>query len=495
MLPAIQNPSLTAFKPRSVMLSNQAMNNLSNKTSKTLNPCQKKTLLHSSILHYLQRSGFSKTLKYFQREAPLEVKMSANIHFVMLAFFFLRLDGFMCFFFCSSESSPQPNGSKNSESGRDAQFQLGIIEPLLEHPFKLMTMERLLTDLEEVYYRVWKHVVELLHYAVIMLAQIGTTARSKVYSYLNYDLEKSDKKDEEDNCVAVVETVSKKKKKRSEESNRKAVVNESGTANKFCNAKNSEKTLTKDIVPPLNVKSKEKKSKKISDPLDEGTEQVSSEISKEPVDETVCELQLDESSKKGKDKKKKSKLVSQSLVDNAEPHQLDTQPGENEENPKGLAAAEGREATDSEANIKSKDKKKKKLEKKNRKGLIQNPPADKVVVEESKRQKTESSKESDGIKLLKEVKESLGSDLDKGDKGKVALNKSQETPIKQLDVQANGILDKNGEKSTERKQVKNQQNSTEFCVFTLPLVYSLQGGADSGYGAKAQEILGQVRGR
>ena len=93
MPPAIQNPSLTAFKPRSVILSNQAMNNLSNKTSKTLNPCQKKTLLHSSILHYLQRSGFSKTLKYFQREAPLEVKMSANIHFVMLAFFFLRLDG------------------------------------------------------------------------------------------------------------------------------------------------------------------------------------------------------------------------------------------------------------------------------------------------------------------------------------------------------------------------------------------------------------------
>lgn len=93
MLPAIQNPSLTAFKPRSVMLSNQAMNNLSNKTSKTLNPCQKKTLLHSSILHYLQRSGFSKTLKYFQREAPIEVKMSPNVHSVMLAFFFLRLDG------------------------------------------------------------------------------------------------------------------------------------------------------------------------------------------------------------------------------------------------------------------------------------------------------------------------------------------------------------------------------------------------------------------
>lgn len=458
MLPAIQNPSLTAFKPRSVMLSNQAMNNLSNKTSKTLNPCQKKTLLHSSILHYLQRSGFSKTLKYFQREAPLE----------------------------------NDNGNGCS------------------------------LDLEEVYYK---------------SLETCDNASTNWNNCKEQDLEKSDKKDGEDNCVAVVETVSKKKKKkkRSEESNRKAVVNESGTANKFCNAKNSEKTLTKDIVPPLNVKSKEKKSKKIYDPLDEGTEQVSSEISKEPVDETVCEPQLDESSKKGKDKKKKSKLVSQPHVDNAEPHQLDTQPGENEENPEGLAAAEGREATDSEANIKSKDKKKKKFEKekskridskssnsqtfeedaldeddkvsKKRKRLAceesNSQPADKVVVEESKRQKTESSKESDGIKLLKEVKESLGSDLDEGDKGKVA---------KQLDVQANGILDKNGEKSTARKQLKNQQNSTEpktvnaFQRVKIDEVefadqrlqdnsYWAKGGADSGYGAKAQEILGQVRGR
>ncbi|KAL6331897.1 hypothetical protein AAG906_020245 [Vitis piasezkii] len=459
MLPAIQNPSLTAFKPRSVMLSNQAMNNLSNKTSKTLNPCQKKTLLHSSILHYLQRSGFSKTLKYFQREAPLE----------------------------------NDNGNGCS------------------------------LDLEEVYYK---------------SLETCDNASTNWNNCKEQDLEKSDKKDGEDNCVAVVETVSKKKKKRSEESNRKAVVNESGTANKFCNAKNSEKTLTKDIVPPLNVKSKEKKSKKIYDPLDEGTEQVSSEISKEPVDETVCEPQLDESSKKGKDKKKKSKLVSQPHVDNAEPHQLDTQPGENEENPKGLAAAEGREATDSEANIKSKDKKKKKLEKekskrtdskssnsqtveedaldeddkvsKKRKRLAceesNSQPADKVVVEESKRQKTESSKESDGIKLLKEVKESLGSDLDEGDKGKVALNKSQETPIKQLDVQANGILDKNGEKSTAETSEKSPKTVNAFQRVKIDEVefadqrlqdnsYWAKGGADSGYGAKAQEILGQVRGR
>lgn len=291
-----------------------------------------------------------------------------------------------------------------------------------------------------------------------------------------------------------MEAVSKKKKKRSEESNIKAVVNESGTANKFCNAKNSEETLTKGIVPPLNVKSKEKKSTEISDPLDQGTEQVSSEVSKEPVDETLCEPQLDESSKKGKGKKKKKgKLVSQPLVDNAEPHQLDTQPGENGENPKGLAAAEGRGTTDSEANIKSKDKKKKKLDKekskrtdskacnsqafeedaldeddkasKKRKRLAyeenNSQPVDKVVVEESKRQKTEGSKESDGIKQLKESKESLGSDSVKGEKGKVALNKSQETPIKQLDVQANGNLDKNGEKSTAQKQVKNQRNSSE----------------------------------
>ena len=290
-----------------------------------------------------------------------------------------------------------------------------------------------------------------------------------------------------------MEAVSKKKKKRSEESNIDAVVNESGTANKLCSDKNSEEALTEDIAPPSNVKSKEKKSKKISGTLDQGTEPVSSEISKEPVNETVCEPQLDESSKKGKEKKKKkSKLVSQPLVDNAEPRQLDTQPKENKENPKSLAVADGKGTTDSEAKIKSKDKKKKKLDKEKSKGsdlkdsnaqILEDAldkddkvskkrkrladdknnsqSVDKVVVEESKRQKTEDSKESDGIKQLKEVKESLGSDPVKGENGKVALNKSQETPIKQLDVQINGNLDQNGEKSTAQKKVKSQRNSTE----------------------------------
>lgn len=277
-----------------------------------------------------------------------------------------------------------------------------------------------------------------------------------------------------------MEAVIKKKKKKSEEGHMNGVVSESVIANKFCSDKNFEETVTKDIVPPSDVKSKEKKSKKISGPLDQGTEPVISKITEEPIDETVCEPQLDESSKKGKDKKKKkSKLVSQPLADNAEPNQLDTQPKE-DENPKSLAAAEGRNMTDSEPNIKSKDKKKKKLDKekskctdlkasnsqiseedaldeddkvsKKRKRLAyeenNSQPVDKVVVEESKRQRTKGSKESDGIKQLKEVKESLGSDTVKGEKGKVDL-------------------DKNGEKSTARKQVKSQQNSTEVYWLSL----------------------------
>lgn len=289
-----------------------------------------------------------------------------------------------------------------------------------------------------------------------------------------------------------MDAVSKKTKMRSERSNINSVVYESETDNNICNAKNCEGTLTKDIAPPLNVKSKEKKRKKISDPY-QGAEHVCSKTSKEPVDKTVCELELDETSKKSKDKKKKKdKLFSQPPVVDTEPHQLDTQPGKNEENPEGLEVADGIGTTDSDANIKSKDKKKKKHHReksertdskpsnsqafedaldeddkisKKRKRLSYEEnnsfPADKVVVEESKRQKTESSKESDGVKQVNEVKESLGSNLVTGEKDKDALNDSQETPIKQHVVQNGGNFKKNGKKSTAQKQVKNHQNSTE----------------------------------
>nr|VDC86686.1 unnamed protein product [Brassica rapa] len=84
----------------------------------------------------------------------------------------------------------------------------------------------------------------------------------------------------------------------------------------------------------------------------------------------------------------------------------------------------------------------------------------------------------------------------------------QETPVKQQnDVQENGNFET---KSTDKKSGKGLSNSkepkkpfqrvnVEEVVFTDDRLkdnsYWAKGGADSGYGAKAQEVLGQVRGR
>ncbi|KAG2310760.1 hypothetical protein Bca4012_025270 [Brassica carinata] len=83
----------------------------------------------------------------------------------------------------------------------------------------------------------------------------------------------------------------------------------------------------------------------------------------------------------------------------------------------------------------------------------------------------------------------------------------QETPVKQTDVQENGNVEtkstnkKSGKGLSDSKEPKKpfQRVNVEEVVFTDDRLkdnsYWAKGGADSGYGAKAQEVLGQVRGR
>ncbi|KAJ0246079.1 hypothetical protein HA466_0176610 [Hirschfeldia incana] len=83
----------------------------------------------------------------------------------------------------------------------------------------------------------------------------------------------------------------------------------------------------------------------------------------------------------------------------------------------------------------------------------------------------------------------------------------QETPVKQTDGQENGDVEtkstnkKSGKGLSESKEPKKpfQRVNVEEVVFTDDRLkdnsYWAKGGADLGYGAKAQEVLGQVRGR
>ncbi|CAN1198475.1 Nucleolar and coiled-body phosphoprotein 1 [Linum perenne] len=99
----IINPSLLALKPRQVsLLINSRKMSAAVKTPAVLNPHQK-TILLQSIALYLQRSGYSKTLKKFRSESNLQIDNSEGSGFY--------LEDLLCKFL---ETSDQ--GCKKSET-------------------------------------------------------------------------------------------------------------------------------------------------------------------------------------------------------------------------------------------------------------------------------------------------------------------------------------------------------------------------------------------
>ncbi|KAK0571979.1 hypothetical protein LWI29_024354 [Acer saccharum] len=111
-------------------------------------------------------------------------------------------------------------------------------------------------------------------------------------------------------------------------------------------------------------------------------------------------------------------------------------------------------------------------------------PIDKNEVEESKRRKTKGSEEQKGSEQVTEVNATPGnSNIEKGEKS--ASHKS-------IKKQANGSAEPNTIKAFQRVKVDD-------VVFTDERLkdnsYWAKDGAEIGYGAKAQEVLGQVRGR
>ncbi|BFG14439.1 hypothetical protein CerSpe_007120 [Prunus speciosa] len=145
-------------------------------------------------------------------------------------------------------------------------------------------------------------------------------------------------------------------------------------------------------------------------------------------------------------------------------------------------------------------------------------PADNREDEESKRRKVESLKASKGSEQPANSDASLGRAENagkdsRGESGHVGLDVFQKASVTQPDGQANGNLEKSAEKSSIKKSMKKQRNGsdepTAFKAFQRVKAeevefvdeklrdnsYWAKDGAEIGYGAKAQEVLGQVRGR
>ncbi|GMI97534.1 hypothetical protein HRI_003422700 [Hibiscus trionum] len=301
-------------------------------------------------------------------------------------------------------------------------------------------------------------------------------------------------------------TFTKKKKKRGNESSVDNIAGQSEVDDKSANPKKIEEQVSQeavkesatDVIGGLQSnecakKGKEKKKKKIK--LDESH-----------VDTVECNGGSDAGIEgKTKDKKKKkNKLTSDSLVEDAAPVSEDTQLAATTFNANDIPledktskSKKKKKKDDSEdvEKVKSKDdeneiskvdstvadkssKKRKRLDSE----VHDTQPANENAIEDSKRRKTDATEE--------QLNSPAGADKHVG--------------------KENGNIEKNG-KHSEQKSSKKQQNGSaqpkkpfqrvnvEEVVFVDTRLednsYWAKDGAETGYGAKAQEVLGQVRGR
>ncbi|KAL3830144.1 hypothetical protein ACJIZ3_018946 [Penstemon smallii] len=226
-------------------------------------------------------------------------------------------------------------------------------------------------------------------------------------------------------------------------------------------------------------------------------------------DEKVDKFPVDQSAKTQKEKKKKkSKLTSKSLEANE--NNIDVMPEVTEEKHKGLLSEGSDAKNDSEVIVESKDKKKKKKLKKE--NLLEDDKNEVVDVDGANESKKASKK-----------RKRTDSDENENQPGQeVAVEESKPKKTKGLeegkDVQqpaANGHAQPQNKeenfsksKSSRKQQITSSEPKTvnafqrvkidevEFADERLQdNSYWAKAGAENGYGAKAQEILGQVKGR
>ncbi|KAJ4875325.1 hypothetical protein Rs2_40343 [Raphanus sativus] len=201
----------------------------------------------------------------------------------------------------------------------------------------------------------------------------------------------------------------------------------------------------------------------------------------------------------GKKKKKAASVDENASVDHQKDEKKDKKKKKKKEPELEVTKEEEEEKvkeTDAEIEDGLKEKKKKKKKKTKSESLVE---------DEDKEKSSKKRKRSEPEETKEETEEE---DDDEGSKRrKKEENVVEETPVKQQadDVQENGNVEKSEKKSgkglSNSKEPKKpfQRVNVEEVVFTDERLkdnsYWAKDGADSGYGAKAQEVLGQVRGR
>ncbi|GKV00296.1 hypothetical protein SLEP1_g13010 [Rubroshorea leprosula] len=286
-------------------------------------------------------------------------------------------------------------------------------------------------------------------------------------------------------------------------------------------------------VEEVQVDGDSKKKKKRSKESDGHLTVTKSDAANKSATDVGGGSQLEASKKKHKNKTKKGEVV-----ENLEHHPSESLPEETEKNSKQVVSSECNEVTDAETENRTKDKKTKK-NKTDEQHDSENKPDSAIPLEDkdakSKKRKKEKDdsahdyktsnedvphKESKGSKKRKqtdsEVNDSLLVDgkavVESKRRKKEGLEDAEETkqPVT-ADKRADEESEENGKDSAMKKNVNGQSNGSaqpkkpfqrvnvDEVVFIDKRLednsYWAKDGADTGYGAKAEEVLGQVRGR
>nr|GMC92295.1 suppressor protein SRP40 [Ipomoea batatas] len=302
------------------------------------------------------------------------------------------------------------------------------------------------------------------------------------------------------------DTITMKKKKKSNKDKENTVVCMTEIVDRHAKpAPKADEILTDQKLNESNVKSKSKKGEKVSasfNPVD-----LESEVMKEAVLGSVCDLQAESTEKvKDKKRKKKSALTSESYEGNE--NQLAQVSGGKQETSECLACQSNNSKNVDEGNAKKEKKKKSKSSKQDTDSFAQNSVEEKPVIKnnhgsfdtiengdthfkDSKKRKRMASDENANQQVE-------GEDIEKSKRRKTEAVEEANNGLE------NSALEKSRQKqhndSSEPRTVNAFQrvkvDEVEFVDDRLrDNSYWAKGGADSGYGAKAQEVLGQVRGR
>ncbi|XP_031095578.1 lisH domain-containing protein C1711.05-like isoform X3 [Ipomoea triloba] len=402
-----------------------------------------KSLLLHSVLQYLHRNGFSKTLKRFLKEAQIKGDSWKSSSFDLENMYCKYLDTcsysqclLWSFMICRNDAKSNFKGQKEQEQHEDG-----------GHESKEVNNQ----------------------------TSAGDTITMKK--------KKKSNKDKENTVVCMTEIVDGHAKP----------------------APKADEILTDQKLNESNVKSKSKKGEKVSasfNPVDQ-----ESEVTKEAVLGSVCDLQAESTEKvKDKKRKKKSALTSESYEGNE--NQLAQVSGGKQETSECLACQSNDSKNVDEGNAKKEKKKKSKSSKQDTDSFAQNSVEEKPVIKnnhgsfdtigngdthfkDSKKRKRMASDENANQQVE-------GEDIEESKRRKTEAVKEANNGLE------NSALEKSRQKqhndSSEPRTVNAFQrvkvDEVEFVDDRLrDNSYWAKGGADSGYGAKAQEVLGQVRGR